>query len=117
MPYWSLSLKDGRSIKIGGVRGAGVGGASQETWLQAMRRLSRYPVTPGDVDTRCVNAVVARFEPEDRPFVRSLFAVPTQPVRDIYLCPPDYRSTSAPSGEGCLVVPVAPGSPQVRPAD
>lgn len=72
-PYWTLSLTDGREVRIGGVRGAGVGGLDQDRWIEAMRRLARYPVRTGSVDPRCVDLAVGRFEPADQPFVRSLF--------------------------------------------
>lgn len=72
-PLWTLSLRDGRVLDIGGVRGAGVGGLDQDEWLAAMRRLGRYPVRAGRVEPRCVERVVARFPETDRAFVRSLF--------------------------------------------
>lgn len=114
VPFWTLSLTDGRTVAVGGVRGAGVGGTSRETWLAAMHRLSRYPVQPEAVASQCVRAVVARFEPQDRAFVQSLFAVSPQPAGDVFLCPPDYRARDAASGDDCLVVPVAPGPPRPR---
>lgn len=72
-PMWTLTLRDGRVIEIGGVRGAGLGHQSQAEWLIAMRRLSRYPVHAGALDPRCVQAVTARFPERDQPFVGSLF--------------------------------------------
>lgn len=72
-PFWRLRLADGRTLEIGGVRGAGIGGLSQTRWLAAMRRLARHPIRPGPVDPRCVEIAVARFPEAEQPFVRSLF--------------------------------------------
>ncbi len=73
-PTWYLDLSDGSRVRLGGVRGAALGGLSQPSWLAAMHRLDRYPRRPiGALDARCVNAVVGRFPAADQPFVRTLF--------------------------------------------
>lgn len=72
-PFWRLSLTDGRTLEIGGVRGAGIGGLNQTRWLGAMRRLARYPVRIRSVDPRCVEIAVARFPEAEQAFVRGLF--------------------------------------------
>lgn len=79
-PTFHLVLKDDRRIRLGGVRGAGVGDLSQADWLTTMRAFSALPRRIESRSSACVNDVVARFPREDQPFVRSLFA-PLAPPR------------------------------------
>jgi len=72
-PTFWLVLRDSRRLRIGGVRGGGIGERSQADWLSAMRLFSRYSRAPESVSESCVDRVVARFPDGDQPFVRTLF--------------------------------------------
>ena len=73
-PTFWLLLRDGRRLRIGGVRGGAIGERSQADWLAAMRRFSIHSRAPQLVSKTCVDLAVTRFPDEDQTFVRSLFA-------------------------------------------
>lgn len=74
-PTFQLVLDDHRRLRLGGVRGAGIGDLSQSDWLVAMREFASFPLRVESRSSECVDRVVARFPEADRAFVRSLFSV------------------------------------------
>lgn len=110
-PTFHLVLDDDRRLRLGGVRGAGVGALPRADWLTAMRAFSGLPRRIEGRSSACVDRVVSRFPDADQTFVRSLFAEPASPPRDVVLCAP---GRSAADG-GCVRVPVRPGPPGPRP--
>lgn len=72
-PTFHLVLKDGRRIRLGGVRGAGIGDLSQADWLTAMRAFATLPRRIEGRSPECVRRVAARFPASQRAFVMSLF--------------------------------------------
>ncbi len=109
-PTFHLVLDDNRRIRLGGVRGAGIGDLSQSDWLVAMREFTSFPLGVESRSSECVNRVVARFPEADRAFVRSLFGVSPMPPMEVTVCPPGG------SREACVIVPVRPGPPVPRQA-
>jgi hypothetical protein len=107
-PTFHLVLRDGRRIRLGGVRGAGIGDLSQAEWLTAMRGFSTLPRRIEGRSSRCVNDVVARFPDNDQAFVRSLFVPPPPPPGDVFVCAPGRSVADG----GCVRAPVAPGPPR-----
>ncbi|HEV7229317.1 hypothetical protein [Brevundimonas sp.] len=111
-PTFHLALKDGRRIRLGGVRGGGMGDLSQADWLTAMRRFAPLPRRIEGRSSECVDRVAARFPEADRAFVRSLFG-PPPPPRDAIVCAPGRSVADG----GCFRVPLRPGPPAPRPID
>lgn len=109
-PTFHLVLDDNRRIRLGGVRGAGIGDLSQSDWLGAMRELASAPLRLESRSSECVDRVVERFPEADRAFVRSLFGASPVPPREVTVCPPGG------SRDACVIVPVRPGPPVPRPA-
>lgn len=112
-PTFHLVLKDGRRIRLGGVRGAGIGDLSQADWLTAMRAFAPLPRRIEERSFECVDRVVARFPEADQAFVRSLFVPPPPPPRDAIVCAPGRSIADG----GCVRVPVRRGPLAPRPID
>lgn len=109
-PTFHLVLDDKRRLRLGGVRGAGIGDLSQSDWLRAMREFAKFRLRVESRSPECVDRVVTRFPAADRAFVRSLFGESLPRPREVIVCPPQG------SREACVIVPVRPGSPMPRQA-
>jgi hypothetical protein len=108
LPVFHLVPSDGRRLRLGGVRGAGIGELSQAQWLVAMRQFSTLPRLIEHRSQACVDNVVSRFPQADQAFVRQLFAEPSPMPQEHIVCAP---GTSMADG-GCVRVPLAPGPPR-----
>jgi len=79
-PTFHLVVRDDRRIRLGGVRGAGIGDLSQADWLTAMRAFAPLPRRLESRSAECIRRVAARFPVSERAFVTSLFDAPPSPI-------------------------------------